>query len=373
MRSRNILRLSILGLLLVACAEANSPTPTLFASRTDSIPTPASTLIEQFVWQTDGLCGYRMLRPDMWIAAESECRIYVPPDLQDRNNQVILRVANYQVMAQQQTEGILAPYELFKKDPSLEGWTKGVEQMWQSNGLESSLEAQLPRAKIYSLRSPGASDIQLIALAIDQDQPLVIGLNASGEYADLERLRNEHLWDDFVAMVNSVSAINYDPGDVVPSLPTSAQTHTTETPSPNQGREHILIGDKCNSENCLFFTQGEPDWLIGVATVVGYYVELERSAFEQTKRCDSFVITDGAPALVQSLLSLIAQGNTLYTKNDLDQPIISLDLNNLSELEKQRLISSSAAGPTALVLLAPNPPNYGVPVCFSHFEILRVE
>src|SRR5690554_6594805 len=120
MRSRNILRLSILGLLLVACAEANSPTPTLFASRTDSIPTPASTLIEQFVWQTDGLCGYRMLRPDMWIAAESECRIYVPPDLQDRNNQVILRVANYQVMAQQQTEGILAPYELFKKDPSLE-------------------------------------------------------------------------------------------------------------------------------------------------------------------------------------------------------------------------------------------------------------
>ena len=96
------------------------------------------------------------------------------------------------------------------------------------------------------------------------------------------------------------------------------------------------------------------------------------TCLEQTKRCDSFVITDGAPALVQLLLSLIAQGNTLYTKNDLDQPIISLDLNNLSELEKQRLVSSSATGPSALVLLAPNPPNYGVPVCCSHCEILRV-
>src|SRR5690606_7238400 len=114
------------------------------------------------VWQTDGLCGYRMLRPDIWTASESECRVYVPPDLQDRNNQVILRVANYQVMSQQQTEGILAQYELFKRDPSLEVWTEGVEQIWESNGLESSLEATLPQAKIYSLRSPGSSDIQII-------------------------------------------------------------------------------------------------------------------------------------------------------------------------------------------------------------------
>lgn len=157
------------------------------------------------------------------------------------------------------------------------------------------------------------------------------------------------------------------------ATPPSTEAHLTETPFPIPESQYILIEDKCNRENCLFFTQVEPDWLIGVATVFGYYTELERSAWEQTKRCNSFVITGGSSALIHSLLSLIEHGNTLYTKNDLDQPIISLDLNKLPELEKQRLISSSVAKPIFLVLLAPNPPNQGVSVCFSHFEILRVE
>lgn len=219
MRTRRILTLLVLSLLLAACAATNLPTPTLVTSSTDSIPTPASTLIGQYVWQTDGLCGYRVLRPEGWDASESECRAYVPPDLRDRNNRLILRVANYQVLAQQQTEGIIAQYELFKQHPSLEGWTKGVEQMWESNGIESTLEDTLPQAKIYSVQSPGSSDIQVVALTTNQEQPLVVGLNASGEYADLERLRNEHLWDDFVTMVNILGAINYDPSNVTPSLP----------------------------------------------------------------------------------------------------------------------------------------------------------
>lgn len=219
MRPREFLITSILGVFLTACGATNPPSPTLDTPGTEPIPTPASTLIEQFIWQADGLCGYRILRPEMWTASESECRAYVLPDAQDRNNQLMLRVANYQVRAQQQTEGILAQYELFKQNPSLEGWTKSVEQMWERNGIASTLEDTLPQAKIYSLRSPDSSDVQIIALAIDQEQPLVLSLNASGEYADLDRLRNEHLWDDFVAMVNSLSAINYDPGNVTPSLP----------------------------------------------------------------------------------------------------------------------------------------------------------
>jgi hypothetical protein len=69
------------------------------------------------------------------------------------------------------------------------------------------------------VRSPGSSDLQVVALTTNQEQPLVVGLNAAGEYADLERLRNEHLWDDFVTMVNSLGAIDYDPNNVTPSLP----------------------------------------------------------------------------------------------------------------------------------------------------------
>jgi hypothetical protein len=78
-----------------------------------------------------------------------------------------------------------------------------------------------------------------------------------------------------------------------------------------------------------------------LATVSGYYVQLERTAFEQTKLCDSLIITKASPALLESLLSLIEQGNTVYTKNDLDQSIISLNLDVLSEDEKQGLVSSS--------------------------------
>ena len=207
MRTRTILSLSILSFLLVACAVKNSP-----------LPTPASTFIGQFIWQTDGVCGYRMLRPERWTASESECRAYVFPDSQGQDNQLIFRVANYEVFAQQ-TDGLIAQYELFEKDPSLSGWTKSVEQMWQSNGIESILEDTLPQAKIYSLHSPGSSDTQILALTIDQKQPLVLSLNATGEYADSEYLHSEHLWEDFVTMVKSLSAINYDPSNVAPSLP----------------------------------------------------------------------------------------------------------------------------------------------------------
>lgn len=116
----------------------------------------------------------------------------------------------------------------------------------------------------------------------------------------------------------------------------------------------------------------EREFLIGVATVTGYYVQLERSAFDQTKRCHSFVLTEGPPALIRSLLSLIEHGNTLNTKNDLNQPVISLDLNALTEAENRRIVSSSTSEPVSLVLLATSPSYQGVPVCFSHFEILRV-
>jgi hypothetical protein len=147
----------------------------------------------------------------------------------------------------------------------------------------------------------------------------------------------------------------------------------SETLSPDQESEYTLIDGKCNRENCLFFKQTEADFLTGVATVSGYYAQVERSAFEQTKQCDSFIVEEGPPALIQSLLSLIEQGNTVYIKNELEQPVVSLDLNTLTESEKQRLTSSSISQPVSIVLLAMSPTYQDAPVCFSHFEILRVE
>jgi hypothetical protein len=100
----------------------------------------------------------------------------------------------------------------------------------------------------------------------------------------------------------------------------------TATPmsSPSQASEYALVDGRCNSESCLFRLSEEQNFLVGLATVSGYYVQLERTAFEQTKLCDSLIITKASPALLESLLSLIEQGNTVYTKNDLDQSIIVL-------------------------------------------------
>jgi hypothetical protein len=111
---------------------------------------------------------------------------------------------------------------------------------------------------------------------------------------------------------------------------------------------------------------------IGVS-VSEYYIQVERSAFEQSKQCDSFIIQEGPPALTRSLLSLVEQGNTVYTKNEVEQPIISPDLKTLTESERQQITSSSASQPVSIVLLATSPTYEDAPVCYSHFEILRVK
>ena len=160
---------------------------------------------------------------------------------------------------------------------------------------------------------------------------------------------------------------------ILGAISCSPNQTATPTRSPSQVSEYALVDGRCNSENCLFRLRQEQNYLVGLATVSGYYAQLERTAFGQTKRCDSFIITRASPTLIQSLLSLIEQGNTVYTKNDLDQPSISLNLGALTEDEKQILGSSSESQQVSLVLIATNPNAQGAPVCFSHFEILRVK
>jgi hypothetical protein len=165
-----------------------------------------------------------MLRPEKWQAEASECRWYAPPGSQDQADRLALRVSNYQVLAQQMSGGTIAQYEAFKQESSLEGWTSLIEHMWLQTNVAFTLEKMLPQARIYVL-DPGTGDsLILAAQAVDQEQPLALGLYAYGAYADLARLRSQHVWDDFVTMVNSVRAVNYDPANVTPSLPTPPTT-----------------------------------------------------------------------------------------------------------------------------------------------------
>jgi len=216
-----MLILLIASVVLSACSGTTSLNPTPRPGE-DVIPTPVSSLVGTFVWQTDGLFGYRTLRPTNWESMNLiDSRTYGTPGFRAQADRIVLRVVNLQAHYKVGTTptGLIATLSLFEQAPSLEGWTAGVEQMWKSDGIESTLLRTLPQAKIYAVKSPGSSDIQqIVAYAVDKDQPLSISLTASGAYADQEFLQREGILDDFAAMVASIQAIPQDPQNVAPLL-----------------------------------------------------------------------------------------------------------------------------------------------------------
>lgn len=209
---KNLLTLlSAAFLILAACSPAGGNTT---AGEPELIPTPASKEVKAFIWQTDGACGYRMLRPQDWQPSKTECRFYTfEPSADDR---LELRVVNYQVMAQQMEGAMISQHEAFKLDSTLEGWTAAVEQDWSSLGVEYTLLETLPQAKIYYLEKP--EPLELVALVIDQDQPLGISLAGYGSYTDVPSFKNGGLKSDFIYMVANLHAEAYDPEYIEPPI-----------------------------------------------------------------------------------------------------------------------------------------------------------
>lgn len=205
------------GLVTSACAGGVVSQQTIQPTGR-AIPTPASSLIGSFVWQTDGRYGYRMLRPAGWDAVDLGMeRGYDTPSFLDTADRLQLQAVNYEAL-KSGPGGVVVQKTLWEQKPDLEAWTAGIRQSWASNGIEFTLLRTLPHARIYLVRSPGGSETQIVALAVDQDQPLGAGLTASGAYNNLERLQEEGLVDDLITMVESMEAIPYDPANVDPPL-----------------------------------------------------------------------------------------------------------------------------------------------------------
>jgi hypothetical protein len=187
-------------------------------------PTPHSSLISAFVDQTDGVAGYRMLRPTNWtaIGGSIDGRLYIGPGPANAQQGIKVSVLNLKLVAAALgANTVNAQWLLFQQDPSLVGWTAGVEAMWARDGESFTLLRTLPNAKIYVLSpAPGSGPVVLVAYAIDQGQPLILELQASGTEADLSRLESEGIVDDFATMAGSITAIPADPQNVVPALPT---------------------------------------------------------------------------------------------------------------------------------------------------------
>lgn len=117
---------------------------------------------------------------------------------------------------------IIIERTIFEKDPSLQGWTAGMERFWPTIDVTATLLRTLPEAKIYSLEVPESGELDLVAFVVDGNQPISVALYAHGSDADLGDLTRAGVVSDFVTIVESVRQAAYDPGNVEPHLPANA-------------------------------------------------------------------------------------------------------------------------------------------------------
>jgi hypothetical protein len=120
-------------------------------------------------------------------------------------------------------------------------------------------------------------------------------------------------------------------------------------------------------------TPYQPNWLTGVATITGYYQQVEDYEYEVSRICESFVVITGSDPFVQVMKDLVAYGNSIYKVDELGRPIVHIDLSELSDGERQQLMDSNAQSPVELVVFITVPQGMSPFGCYSPVEILIVQ
>lgn len=133
-----------------------------------------------------------------------------------------------------------------------------------------------------------------------------------------------------------------------------------------------ILNDRCEVSECLIKLPYE-DLPRGIAEVKGYFLPIEREAYWSKEVCNGFVITEGPEVVLQELLALIDEdGNTLNTKNDLNQVIINLDFDDISTNEENTIRVSSPTSIVSLRLFLRFPEPTDAPVCAHIAKVLDV-
>jgi hypothetical protein len=112
--------------------------------------------------------------------------------------------------------------------------------------------------------------------------------------------------------------------------------------------------------------------LTGVANITGYYTQVEDSAWEETRVCDSFVVITGSVPFIKSMVARVEAGNSIYKIDELGRLIVHLDINELSEAELQMLMSSNAQSLAELIVFIPMARGRSVDACYSPLQIIGV-
>ncbi len=204
-----------------------------------SIPPAKSVEVAGFVWQTDGVYGYEMLRPAAWTMADmGTLRRYLAPPGSAGGGSLELQALNLKARPDAPDgtagvpEGMRELRDRFDATPNLADWAKGLQELLPQNQPPVEQIAEVPGAMIYQQRYDKTSRVAtvLFALVVREGQPLILALNAGGSYRDLEALRAGGVWDDFLTMIDSLHPIPPDPNNVAPWAPTATPARQATAP-----------------------------------------------------------------------------------------------------------------------------------------------
>jgi hypothetical protein len=133
-----------------------------------------------------------------------------------------------------------------------------------------------------------------------------------------------------------------------------------------------LVDGICDQYNCLFRQEEAQHTIMGLGSIVGYYSNKEKTAWGETKVCNLFTITDGNRAIIEWFLYLIIDaGNTVNTTNEKGQPVVNIELLNLTDDEIETIMTSSPGITITMSVIINRPAARGAPVCESFFSIIK--
>lgn len=135
---------------------------------------------------------------------------------------------------------------------------------------------------------------------------------------------------------------------------------------------------KCDINECL---NGPITAIYGLATIEGYYskeeVEYTGMGEEESEilLCDRFVITGGSEKLINAYINSADGGSAFFNKNNKNQPIININLNDFVEEEKNMVLESGPDNMVSIIVFEEYELGHGVPgdACYPGLiKFLRV-
>jgi hypothetical protein len=208
----------------------------------DAVPAAKSAEVGAFVWQTDGVYGYRMLRPAGWeMAVSGQARHFVGPSVEGETpislNAANLRAIDLRDLAEVEANAIASSLAAFDAAQNIEGWAAAIEQrVFQSYARATLPYERVPLppdlagdAAVYLFKTDGYMNRPVImpyALKVSDGQPLVVSLYGGTKMDTFDALQASGAWDDFLTILRSLTAVPVDPENVSPWAPTATPTPT---------------------------------------------------------------------------------------------------------------------------------------------------